>query len=125
MALFFVAVGVVLFLVTVLSVSISGVNTIRVRCQADIYDEGIASGSILPGMNVVLQSAAEASGRHTYAPGATLAGGTASTAAAGPMRIAIEDGLQGKTVNDAYASGDNVRFIEPRRGDTVQVLVAS
>jgi hypothetical protein len=52
-------------------------NKIVLKGDYGQYEEGIlATGAALPGMNVVRTTAAEAQKRGTYAPGATLAGGT-------------------------------------------------
>lgn len=41
------------------------------------------------------------------------------------FKVAKEDALQGKTVDDAYAVGDIVSFYTPLPGDRIQVLVKS
>ena len=84
-------------------------NSIIVRAERDNYDEGVLAAIAKPGMNIVLGSAG------TYTPGV----GLAQTA------IVIEDALQGKTMSDAYASGDLVRFITPEPGDRVHLLCLS
>lgn len=89
------------------------------------HEEGIASGAITPGMNVVMTTAAEQFGRHTYAAGATPVGGTAAGAATPDIRIAKEDMLQGKTIDGAYANGENFFWHQARAGDHILVLVAS
>jgi hypothetical protein len=104
--------------------SISGANTILLRCDEDgPFLEGPLAAAALPGMNLVTTSAVDTQGRQTYTPGATAAGGTAGGAAAGPVKILREDALRGRTVNDAYAAGDNAFAYVCQPGDHVQVLV--
>jgi hypothetical protein len=105
--------------------SISGAKTIRLKGDYVQWEEGpLATAPALPGMNLVLAVNAQALGRDTYAPGATLAGG-AGVGGASPIKLVIEQALYGKSIADAYAVGENVRFIIPKKGDVVQVLVAS
>lgn len=87
------------------------------------HDEGIASGTIYPGMAVVMTTAAEVSKRHTYAPGASISEGSGGVLAG--VKIAKEDVLQGNTVDDAYTSGSTFLFHVCKSGDIVQVLVES
>lgn len=110
--------------------SISGKNKIVLKASfsegATESEEGILSGGpASPGMNVVLQTAAAVQNRDTYAPGATRVGGTAAGAAVSPVKVLKEDSLQGKTVSDAYATGDNLFIHQSKTNDVVQVLVAS
>jgi hypothetical protein len=105
--------------------SISGAKTIVLKGDYTQYEEGpLATAPALPGMNLVLATNAQALGRDSYAPGLTLAGG-AGAGGASPIKVVIEQRLYGKTVNDAYAVGDNVRFKIPKKGDVIQVLVVS
>lgn len=106
--------------------SISGANTIVLKSSGGIHEEGpLATAAALPGMNLVLTTAADSFRRQTYTPGATPVGGTAAGAATPMIKIVKEDALQGKTVNDTYNIGDNVFWFQPRPGDIIQVLVAS
>lgn len=111
--------------------SISGAHTIVLKAHynegAAENEEGIASGAILPGMNVGHGLAAESIGRQTYAVAATdnTGTGTGTTGGRGNVKVAKEDALQGKTVDDAYASGDNIFVHVALPGDRLQVLVAS
>jgi hypothetical protein len=41
------------------------------------------------------------------------------------IKVHREDSLQGKTVDDAQAAGDNARFFVPVKGNIIQVRVAS
>lgn len=88
-------------------------------------DEGIASGAVSPGMNVVITSAASSLGRDTYAAGATPVGGTSAGAATPHITIAKENFYEGKTVDEAYANGDNLYLHRCKPGDVIGVLVAS
>jgi hypothetical protein len=76
-------------------------------------------------MNVVMTSAASVFERSTFAPGATPVGGTAAGAATPDIKIIKEDFLSGKTIFDAYASGDNIFWHHCKAGDHIQVLVKS
>lgn len=110
--------------------TISGKKTIVLKAG---YNEGgnnaeegiLATAVASPGMNVVRTTAVEEKGRHTYAPGATLAGGTAAAAAVSPVTLVKEDSLQGKTVSDAYAVGDTLLLHQAKVDDVCLVLVAS
>jgi hypothetical protein len=111
--------------------SISGANTIVLKANYNEGgandEEGIASGAISPGMNVGMSPAADSQYRHTWAVAATdnLGTGTSNTGGRRRTYIAKEDTLQGKTVNDAYANGDNIFVHMGLPNDVVQVLVAS
>lgn len=76
----------------------------------EVYEEGILDTAALPGMNIVLGTDGN------FDPGADAAEGNIS-------RIVIEDALQGKTVSQTYAIADRVRYIIPRKGQRVAVLV--
>lgn len=91
-------------------------------------DEGIASGAVSPGMNVVLTQLAAINGRDTWVAGASNAvgTGTSDTPTGAQLTIAKEAVLnQGKTVDDAYADGDNLFLHHAKPGDVLLVLVAS
>jgi hypothetical protein len=111
--------------------SISGNNTIVLRARysqgAAEHEEGVGSGALLPGMNVVLAKTASVMGRDTYIAGSTGAVGTGTNdvPAAAPVRVVKENAALGRTVFDAYASGDNVRIHKAVSGEVLQVLVAS
>ncbi len=76
-----------------------------------VYEEGRAGATIMPGMLIGLDASTE-----TYIPHGTADGGAECC-------VALEDALQGNTIDDAYASGDLVRFIIPVRGDVVLLLL--
>lgn len=101
-------------------------NKIVLKGDFGQHEEGVlATAPAMPGMNVVLTNAAATQKRDTYAPGATLVGGTAGTAAASPIKVVKEDALTGRTVETAYAVGENLLVYLPKKGDVIQVLVAS
>ena len=79
------------------------------------HDEGVADAAISPGESIQLAS----DGKYDPNPA------TKAESIKGDLLIATEDGLQGKTVSDAYASGDKVFFYIPCCGDHVNVLVKS
>lgn len=74
------------------------------------YDEGRAGATVTPGMLIALN----ASG--VYVPHATADGPAATT-------FAIEDALQGNTIDDNYASGDLVRMVHVLPGDHVLAIL--
>lgn len=77
------------------------------------HDEGEGDATIYPGEAIRMA----ADGK--YDP-ETL---TAAVAAGKGLKIAKEDSLQGKTVDDYYSDGDIVSFYTPIPGDHIQVLV--
>lgn len=105
--------------------SISGARKIVLQGDQQNWEEGPLAAVASPGMNVAMTNAADAQGRQTYTPAATKVGGTAAGAAASPIKLVLEDRLQGKTIDQSYASGDNVFLYLPKKGDRCQVLVAS
>lgn len=70
------------------------------------YDEGRAGATITPGMLIKLNNA------NAYIPH-----NAADVVAA--RQFALEDALQGKTIDNNYASGDLVRFVHALPGDHV------
>ena len=87
-------------------------NTIKIKKYADIVEEYDAGAAITPGMLIALGSA------ETVAAHAS-AGGNVT-----PIMIALEDELQGKDVDDAYASGDKVQCWIAGRGDIAYMILA-
>jgi len=77
------------------------------------HDEGEADATIYPGEAICLA----ADGK--YDPETRAA----AVAAGAGLKIAKEDSLQGKTVDDYYSDGDIVSFYTPVPGDHIQVLV--
>jgi len=92
------------------------VYTIRLDGVEDVHEEAtatVASGDeLLPGSLLELTSAGNVQKHATE-------GGYAD------MRIALEDALQGKTVDDAYADGARVLYYIPRRGSRFQGILKS
>lgn len=111
--------------------SISGNNKIVLKAGytegAAEHEEGILTAACTPGMNLQMGVAAEDMGRHYYGPGNTdnVGTGTSTTTSKNPVRVAKEDPLVGKTITDAYASGELVFIHIAKSGDVLQVLVAS
>lgn len=91
--------------------SVSTPNTILLKGRLDQrYDEQRGAGTITPGMLCVDNSS-----------GNLIAHNVVS--GKGPWKIAIEDALQGKTIDDNYVSGDLVRFHHPRPGNWYYMLL--
>lgn len=106
--------------------SISGYNKILLKFDEDgPFLEGPLAAAAMPGMNVVMTTAVDTEQRQTYTPGATAPGGTGAGASAGPVKILYEDVLQGRTVGNAYAAGDNGFIYVAGNGDIIQVLVGA
>lgn len=87
-------------------------QTVKVKKYSDVIEEFVASNTITPGMLVEQTPAATTVRRHA------TNGGTAI-----PM-FALEDELQGKTIDGNYATGDVVQVWIPGRGDIVYALLA-
>lgn len=79
-------------------------NRIVVKHEAVVYEEAIASGILKPGHHIKLDTDGKVLKHAT-------AGGKDS------LMVAIEDSLQGKTITDAYAVGDLVRYEMLKHGD--------
>lgn len=86
-------------------------NTIKVKDYLKVMDEYEANAAILPGNVVELMSTGKVR-KH-----ATASGNVA-------VMVAVEDELQGKGVEDAYAAGDRVQCWTPQRGDVVLMILA-
>lgn len=87
-------------------------NSVIVKKYSDVIDEFEAGGAITPGMLLVEGSA-----------GTVVAHATADGAA--EKLFALEDELQGKTISDAYASGDPVQCWFAGRGDVVNAILTT
>lgn len=74
------------------------------------HDEGRAAEAISPGHLIQLLSAG------TYQKNDLVAGNV-------PLYVAKEDGLQGKTITDAYATNDLVPFHRCQKGDMIHVRI--
>lgn len=101
----------------------TGYNKIVLKGDHVQWEEGIlATAAATPGMNVVMTTADETQGRKTYTPGASKDGGDNGAGASSPLKIVKEDALQGKTIDNAYAVGDNLFLAIPKKGDVFLVL---
>ena len=76
------------------------------------HDEGILDTVATPGMHIQLAS----DGHYDKSPA------TAAELVKTVPQIVTEDSMQGKTVSDAYAIGDIVRFYMPTPGDHCLLL---
>ena len=85
-------------------------RTVRVKDYLHIYDEYVAQEAITPGMIVELRSDGKVQ-KHSGEGEDVL-----------PM-FAMEDNLQGKTVDQAYAEDDPCHVWIPQRGDQVYALL--
>jgi hypothetical protein len=86
-------------------------NTIKLKKYSDVIEEYTAGGTILPGM-LLLYSANDT----------VIAHNDDAPANCFPM-FALEDALQGKDIDDTYASGDPVQCWIPGRGDQVYAIL--
>jgi hypothetical protein len=86
-------------------------NTIKLKKYVDIIEEYEANAAIIPGMLIELMSTNKVRA-HATSGGNVL-----------PM-FALEDELQGKEIDDAYAAGDVVQCWIPVRGEIVHALLA-
>lgn len=86
-------------------------NTIKIKKYSDVIEEWIANAAITPGMLVQLMSTGKVR-VHATANGNAI-----------PM-FALEDELQGKGIDDAYAAADPVQVWIPTRGDQVYALLS-
>lgn len=87
-------------------------NTIKIKKYSDVIEEFIAAGAIYPGMVVEMDSAGKAKAHAT-------AGGNVV-----PLMVALEDELQGKGIDDAYAAADKVQVWIPYSGDVFYGIIA-
>lgn len=86
-------------------------HTIKIKKYSDHIEEWIANAAITPGMLVQLMSTGKVRA-HTPANGNAI-----------PM-FALEDELQGKAIDEAYAAADQVQVWIPYRGDQVYALLS-
>lgn len=83
---------------------------------------GFLAGAYYPGMIVQIDpTVALRSGRHTYKVYDRAADGDQP---AGAFWVVREDNLQGKTINDAFASGDFAELYSPMAGEELNLRVA-
>lgn len=85
---------------------------IKLRSTYATSDEGRASGAIQPGSRIQIGADGRVAANATAAP-------------VTPCRIAEEDALQGRTVDDPYAAGDLVFYSYPLPGDHYNILLAN
>lgn len=87
-------------------------NTIKLKNYSDIFEEKAAVAAITPGMLIEKTSADKVQAHAT-------AGGNP-----GPIRVAIEDELQGNGIDDAYATDDRVNIWIPQSGNQAYLILA-
>jgi hypothetical protein len=87
-------------------------HTVLLKAYSDVFEEFLAGGVIIPGMLVLQDSSNEVVAHNDDAP-----------AFFAPL-IALEDDLEGKGIDDAYAEGDPVKCWTPYRGDQFYGILA-
>jgi hypothetical protein len=87
-------------------------NTIKLKNYLNIFEEMTAAAAITPGMLV------------EQTPGAATVRKHATSGGNATPKFALEDGLQGKGIHDAYAAGDKVQVWVAQTGDWVYALIA-
>ena len=87
-------------------------NTIKIKKYSDNIEEYAADAAIVPGSLLELNSTNEVKVHAT------------SGRNVGPKMFALEDELQGKGIDDAYAAGDKVQVWLPAPGDVVLGILA-
>jgi len=86
-------------------------NTIKVKKYSDVIEEMVASAAITPGMLLIIESTGKVKA-HNQADKDVF-----------PI-FALEDELQGKGIDDAYAANAPVQCWIPYRGDIVNAILA-
>jgi hypothetical protein len=86
-------------------------NTIKVKKYSDVIEEMVASAAVTPGMLLIIESTGKVKA-HDQADKDVF-----------PI-FALEDELQGKGIDDAYAANDPVQCWIPSRGDIVNAILA-
>lgn len=86
-------------------------NTIKIKVYTNVIEEFVAAAAMYPGSLIELNTDNKVQ-VHATATGNVL-----------PM-FALEDELQGNGIDDAYAAGDVVQCITPRRGDVILAILA-
>ena len=79
-------------------------NTIKVKKYSDVIEEMVASAAVTPGMLLIIESTGKVKA-HNQADKDVF-----------PI-FALEDELQGKGIDEAYAANDPVQCWIPYRGD--------
>ena len=85
--------------------------TIKLKNYSDVNEEYVAAAAIIPGELIQLNSSGTVE-VHDVAGGNLL------------HMFAVEDELQGKGIDDAYAADDKVQCWIPTRGDEVYAILA-
>jgi len=86
-------------------------NTIKIKNYNNVREELVAAAAITPGMLLEVTSAGKVQA-HSSAGGNAL------------PKFALEDELQGKAIDEAYAADDQVQVWTPSRGDKVYAMLA-
>jgi hypothetical protein len=86
-------------------------NTIKVKKYSDVIEEMVASAAVTPGMLLIIENTGKVKA-HNQADKDAF-----------PI-FALEDELQGKGIDDAYAANDPVQCWIPYRGDIVNAILA-
>ena len=86
-------------------------NTIKVKKYSDVIEEMVASAAVTPGMLLIIESTGKVKA-HDQADKDAF-----------PI-FALEDELQGKGIDDAYAANAPVQCWIPYRGDIVNAILA-
>ncbi|NLA97055.1 MAG: hypothetical protein GX836_02425 [Spirochaetales bacterium] len=86
-------------------------NTIKVKKYSDVIEEKVASAAITPGMLLIIENTGKVKA-HDQVDKDVF-----------PI-FALEDELQGKGIDDAYAANDPVQCWIPYRGDIVNAILA-
>ena len=86
-------------------------NTIKVKKYSDVIEQKVASAAITPGMLLIIENTGKVKA-HNLADKDAF-----------PI-FALEDELQGKGIDDAYAANDPVQCWIPYRGDIVNAILA-
>lgn len=87
-------------------------NTIKIKKYSDIINEYDAQAPITPGMVIILNSSNKVQAHN-------VAGGNVA-----PIMFALEDELQGNSIDDDYAADDKVQCWVTGRGDEVYAILA-
>ena len=85
-------------------------NTIKIKKYSDVIEEFVANAELFPGMLIELMSTGKVR-KHATDDGNVL-----------PM-FALEDEMQGGSIQDAYAAGDQVQCWIPYRGEIVYAIL--
>jgi hypothetical protein len=87
-------------------------NTVKLKNYSDVMEEGVANAAITPGMLIEQMSTGK------YRAHATAGGNVL-------LMFAVEDEMQGLSIDDDYDADDPVQIWIPGRGDQVNALLAN